>query len=272
MSNFDRTYRWNSDDVLTLDEEVTLIHVIEVGTLAAAARDGLLRTDATAEELALLVAEGQRARERYLTGNLGLVFYFANRAASRHGGTVDDLVQEGFLGLVRALDRFDPGAGVRFSTYAASWVRAAIEEAMIREMGLTRQVSRRLRRVQRIQRDLEQQHGRVVGPDEVAARLGGSTTEVEETMGRAEPLSLDAFQAEVADQRDRDAELRVWVGEQVADLPRDQRRVVRRRYGFDGRPPASRPDCADELGISKRRLRVLEDAALATLRRWHEAA
>ncbi|GAA1703188.1 sigma-70 family RNA polymerase sigma factor [Propioniferax innocua] len=270
------TYRWSQDQSLTQSEEDELIRTIEIGTLAAAALDGQLRSTATRRELGILVAEGQRARERYLTGNLGLVLYFANRAAHRFCGSVDDLVQEGFLGLVQAMERFDPDAGVRFATYASSWIRAAIDDAVRRESGLGRHTARGLRRLQRVEVELEQEQGRRPRLEELAARTGRSLTWVSEMVAHAPPLSLDDIVPDVLPGRPDpgadDRRLYAWVASAIETLPEDEGEVVRRRFGLDGEPPRSLEAVAAGLRMSKRRCRRLEQSALARLRVLPEAA
>lgn len=270
------TYRWSQDQTLTPSEEDDLIRAVEVGTLAAAALDGHLRSTATRAELGFLVTEGQRARERYLTGNLGLVLYFANRAARRFSGPVDDLVQEGFLGLVQAMERFDPDAGVRFATYASPWIRAAIDDAVRRESGLGRHTARGLRRLQRVETELEQEQGRRPRPEELAARTGRSLTWVSEMVAHAAPLSLDDIVPDVLPGRPDpgadDRRLQAWVASAIETLPEDEGEVVRRRFGLDGEPPRSLEAVAAGLRMSKRRCRRLEQSALARLRVLPEAA
>lgn len=268
------TYDWNPDDVLTPEEERTLLHDIEVGVLAAAARAGELRSDATDDELAHLIAVGEQARQRYLTGNLGLVLYFANIAGRRHGRAVDDLVQEGFLGLVRALERFDPDTPVRFATYATPWVRSAINDAIHRDTGFGRHTSRGRRHLQRIQRMLEQELGREPRLDELAQRAGRSLMWVSEMMHHAPPVSLDELVVDpvAPDAESPDDQVRAWLAQALNRLPEEQRAVLARRFGLDGAPPVAIRAAAHELGMSRRHLRMVEAIALERLRHWSAAA
>lgn len=258
-----RTYHWRTDMALTAAEEIELTDSMDAGIAAAAARQGLWAADATDAELAHLESCGQRARTEFLERNIGLVLYFANRAAPRFRGSTDELVQEGFIGLVRAADRFDGRAGVRFSTYATPWVRAAIEATIMREDGLGATIERARRRIHRAMDHLEQELDRRPTPDEIAHRMGQSREWVDEVLGRAAPVSLDQVVAVVPAP---DVGEHESVAEWLEILRPLEREVIVRRFGLAGHHSANHAQVARDLGLSRESVRLVEERALTRMR------
>lgn len=261
------SYRWDRTHTPSAVEQTDLIATMEAGLCAAAARRGDLSTDATDTELEALIEAGRRARERLLTGHLGLVFLVANRTARRETDMDrQELVQEGFLGLVQALERFDPHQGTRFSSYALPWIRAAVDEAVGAQDGWSAHVAKGRRRLWYAQSALTQELGRSASVTELAERSGRSVTWVSEMMQRggsvplAELPGLDL----VAEESDPEPEqpVRQW----LSGLSPLQRKVIEGRFGLAGADPMSLYALADQLGMSRSSVARVEQAALTELR------
>ncbi|HEY5980784.1 MAG TPA: sigma-70 family RNA polymerase sigma factor [Microlunatus sp.] len=257
--------------LLTPAEEVELALDIEAGLLAADALARDLRPhDATGEELRWLVAAGERARRRYVEANLRLVAMVARQAGQRAGLTDADLFQEGCLGLMIAVDRYDYRRGCRFATYALLWIRAFIGAASARQLGtLNLPVSRaaQLRHARGIEAVLAQELGRQPTVGEVGEALGRSRDWTSRLMTHEQPQGLD----EVGDIAAVDTELEKVLG--GVDAPVDlmtllegfERRVLELRLGFVG-DPLSYAEVSRFLGVTSNRVRRAERRALERLR------
>jgi RNA polymerase primary sigma factor len=244
--------RIGATPLLTPAEEIELAHRVERGDLAA--------------------------KERMVEANLRLVVHVAKRfVRDDHGLTLSDLVQEGTLGLVRAVEKFDPRKGFRFSTYATIWIRQAIGRA-IAEKGRTIrvpvQVDQRIRTLEKLTSEL----GREPEAHEAAERLGW--TEAEVSSVRDARLSTVSLQQPVGD-----TELgNLLAGEPGISLPGDdlsgllarlhprERRVIELRYGLGDEEPVTLAEAARRLHLRPRDIRNLEALALRKLRAAPEAA
>jgi RNA polymerase nonessential primary-like sigma factor len=247
----------------------------------------------TAEQehaFATLAREGDfGARQKMIEHNLRLVVSIARNFLNR-GVSFLDLVEEGNVGLIHALDRFEPERGLRFSTYATWWIRQAIARAVAsqaRAVRLPTHVMRELAQVQRARRHLES-GWRAVGlsrsasPDDVAHLVGKTAEEVSALMVLGEaPASLDGpvgggHEAPLAEmvsdpeavapewhvaQRELESMMDSWLD----DLSPKQRLVIERRYGLNGQDPATLDDVARELGLTRERVRQIQQEALARL-------
>ncbi|WP_152360497.1 sigma-70 family RNA polymerase sigma factor [Microlunatus speluncae] len=234
-------------DLLTAAEERELAYRIEVGALAWAERQAALRrSDATVEELLALEQAGRQARQRFVQANLGLVAGLVRACAARTGLPRDELFQEGCLGLMIAVTRFDHRRGLRFSTYAVPWIRARLGEAVQRRgsgPALPAAGVGRLRAARAAEDELVQALGRDATPAEVAARAGLDQRGYERLLAWQrigslddgdEPARLaDAGPApeEVADESEWTADRLLW---HLAPVERD---VLRQRYGLPGGEP-----------------------------------
>ncbi len=265
------------------------------GDMAAATTDSLqlflhevqrhaLLTAKEEVELAQRVERGDReARDRMVTANLRLVIAVARRYQGM-GLSLLDLIQEGVLGLIRAVDKYDWRRGFKFSTYATWWIRQGIQRALAsktREIRIPENVVELERRVLRVERELSAALGREPTEDEIATaadilperleRLRGvarAVTSLDRPVGPAEETPLgDLLPAGGAGPEEI---VTVNLGEEklreaVSALPGLERQVVALRYGMDGGEPRSLRDVARLLGLSAQRVRRIEIAALERL-------
>ncbi len=247
-----------------------------------------------AEELALArrVERGDlAAKERLVQANLRLVVHVAKRYQREdHGMALADLVQEGTIGLLRAVEKFDHRRGHRFSTYAVIWIRQAIGRA-ISDKGwpirLPETMARRLRELDRAEARLRAEHGRDPSPAELGAALGWlpeevlraralrrTTLSLHEPVGDGDAMLGELIAEEAGDAPDALAEasaLRAQVRAAVERLETRERRVVATRYGLD-EEPATVTETARRLGLRAHEVRRLEALALRKLRAAPEAA
>lgn len=260
-----------SEPLLTPQEEVRLAREIEAGVLAAEALSrGRRPHGATNEELRSLVLAGEQARTRYVRSNLRLVSMVAHQAGVRAGLPDADLFQEGCLGLMVAVDRYDYGKGCRFATYALQWIRAYVNAASARMLGtLNLPTSRatQLRHARGVEGLLAQELGRPPSSAEVAAALGRSADWTLRLLAHEHPRGLD----EVDDIGCDDADLELVLADRrpglelLGALDGLERRVVELLFGFVGEPQ-SYADVARALGLTSNRVRRAERRALERLR------
>jgi RNA polymerase sigma factor (sigma-70 family) len=221
----------------------------------------------------LVVAElGKQARRRMIEGNLRLVVSLAKRYAGK-GVSLLDLIQEGNLGLMRAIERFDHQRGHRFSTYAIWWIRQSIGRAVSDRSRLIRmpaQAYTDATRVAAVHRDLTQRLGREPTAAEVAAGACLTLARVERANAwKVRPESLDV---EESDQQIDDealvlqAALRRDLNHQLDFLDDTARTILTLRYGLTG-PPTTLEETAQQLGLAPDQIPTLEREALRTMRR-----
>ncbi|HMS46276.1 sigma-70 family RNA polymerase sigma factor [Candidatus Microthrix sp.] len=272
-------------DLLTPAGERELASAIEEGREAEAAleaADSLSRSERT--RLRMKVRSGERARQAFINANLRLVVSVAKRYQAS-GLPLLDLIQEGNLGLIRAVEKFDHHKGFRFSTYGVWWIRQFIARGIAATRTTVRLPSRTnddLLRMREAQNQIEQSLGRPPGVPELAEALDLPEDRVLDLMRvGADPVSLSASVgedggAELGDfLADPDAEAEVDnVGARL--LPQEleallevlderERTIVELRYGMDGGEPRSVVEVAEELDLSRERIRQLEHRALAKL-------
>lgn len=264
-------------DLLAATEEIELARRMEVGALAEEVLAG--RRDcpgASRAELNRLVHEGSAARERFLLANLRLVAMVSGRAARQSGLPPGDLFQEGAMGLIQAVDRFDHTQGVRFASYALPWIRSTVARSVANRFGalnLSAARAERRRHVRATWRRLTQQLGRSASAVEVAVELGQHPDGVAELLDLELPCALvdeagyiiDPPDLKAAAALDQIVETPLPLGEWVRRLPALQRRVVEMRYGF-GREPVSYQGIGAGLGLSPSTVRRIERRALQQLR------
>ncbi|GHF34749.1 RNA polymerase principal sigma factor HrdA [Streptomyces mashuensis] len=272
--------------LLSAAEEVELARRVEAGLFA---EEKLARTPDLDTQLALdldrLVVLGRMAKRRLIEANLRLVVSVAKRYIGR-GLTMLDLVQEGNLGLIRAVEKFDYARGYKFSTYATWWIRQAMSRALADQARTIRvpvHVVELINRVVRVQRRMLQERGYEPTPDEVAAQLDLSGERVSEVLRLAqEPVSLHAPVGEEDDValgdliEDGDAAspvesaafllLREHLEAVLSTLGERERKVVQLRYGLaDGRP-RTLEEIGRIFGVTRERIRQIESKTLNKLR------
>ncbi len=249
-----------------------------------------LLTPAEELRLARQVERGDlAAKTRMIEANLRLVVHVAKRfQRAGHGLSFGDLIQEGTLGLVRAVEKFDHRKGYRFSTYATIWIRQAIGRAIGdkgRAIRLPEQVGQRLRTLEREERKLAAELGRDPLPSELAdatdatlpeivelQQLRRSTVSLDEPVGDDDGTSLGDLLPDTTTY-DPDAGLLAEdMQKALAHLPARERRVIETRYGLSGAKPSTPSETAKVLRLRPRDIRHLEELALRRLRAAPELA
>jgi len=272
--------------LLTAADEVELAKRIEAGLYAAHLLESS-NTFSTVKRRALraVVIDGDRAKDHLLRANLRLVVSLAKRYTG-HGMPFLDLIQEGNLGLIRAVEKFDYAKGFKFSTYATWWIRQAISRAMAdqsRTIRLPVHLVEQVNKLQRIRREMNQALGREASHAELAQELdlteerivelidlSRDLVSLDQSVGTEDDASLGDF---IADEKSPDAEAAVEAG-----LMRDQlysvlgtldvreAAVVRMRYGLDDGQPHTLDEIGRSFKLSRERIRQIERETMAKLR------
>ncbi len=252
--------------------------------LNEAARWPLL-TAAEEVELAKRIERGDKeAKDRMINSNLRLVVSIAKKYQG-HGLSLLDLIQEGIIGLIRAVEKFDWRKGFKFSTYATWWIRQAVQRGVANKSRTIRipvHIAERETKIARAERELTAELGRAPTDSEVSQRSKISPKHVNEVRAAARAVTSldrpvgddgDASLGDLFAGEDASPEEEVTVSfehevlhKALADLPEREQRVLKLRYGLDGdRDPMSLESIGRELGITRERVRQLESAGLERL-------
>jgi RNA polymerase primary sigma factor len=272
--------------LLTAEDEVELAKTIEAGLFAEEKlTGGFPLLGAVHGDLELLVGEGVRAKQRLIEANLRLVVSIAKRYIGR-GLVFLDLIQEGNLGLIRAVEKFDYSKGYKFSTYATWWIRQAITRAIAdqaRTIRIPVHMVETINKLARIQRQLLQDLGREPSPEEIGKQMGVPAEKVREILKVSqEPVSLETPIGE-----EEDSHLGDFIEDSDAVVPIDaasfillqeqlesvlhtlsdrEKKVIQLRFGLVDGHPRTLEEVGREFGVTRERIRQIESKTLSKLR------
>ena len=277
--------------LLTAEDEVELSQRIEAGLYAEQLlKSGKPLTRAKKRDVKILAREGKAARTHLLEANLRLVVSLAKRYTGR-GMPLLDLIQEGNLGLIRAMEKFDYKKGYKFSTYATWWIRQAITRGMAdqsRTIRLPVHLVEQVNKLSRIKREMYQHLGREATYEELAEESGIPEDRIEMLMKQSrDPVSLDMPVGTdeeaplgdfIEDSEAEDAEAAVVaslrhsdIRSVLATLEQREQDVITLRYGLDDGLPRTLDQIGRQFGLSRERVRQIEREVMAKLREGQRA-
>ena len=278
--------------LLTAEEEVDLAQRIEVGLYAQSLLDDpeVKLTRANKRDYKILAREGRKARSHLLEANLRLVVSLAKRYTGR-GMPLLDLIQEGNLGLIRAMEKFDYAKGFKFSTYATWWIRQAITRGMAdqsRTIRLPVHLVEQVNKLSRIKREMYQSLGREATNEELADESGIDESKIEMLLRQSrDPVSLDMPVGAdeeaplgdfIEDAEATDAETAVVatmrhedIRDVIGSLEQREQDVIRLRYGLEDGVPRTLDQIGRRFGLSRERVRQIEREVMAKLRAGERA-
>jgi RNA polymerase primary sigma factor len=271
--------------LLTAEDEVELAKSIEAGLYAEEKlNSGFTLSAGDRADLEWLAADGVRGKQRLIEANLRLVVSIAKRYIGR-GLVFLDLIQEGNLGLIRAVEKFDYTRGYKFSTYATWWIRQAITRAIADQARTIRvpvHMVETINKLARVQRQLHQELGREATVEELAHEMGVEPERVAEIQRIAqEPVSLQSpIGEEESDLGDfiEDADavvpieaaafimLQDQLDRVLCELSEREQRIIQLRFGLSDGHPRTLEEVGREFGVTRERIRQIESKTLAKLR------
>jgi RNA polymerase primary sigma factor len=271
--------------LLTKEDEANLARTIEVGRDAGHELSSSAVTASKRRHLRMLVRDGERANHTFINANLRLVVSIAKRYQSSDMPLLD-LIQEGNLGLIHAVEKFDWRKGFKFSTYATWWIRQSIGRGIdnsSRTIRLPVHAGDQVRRLLRIRAHLEGEIGRTPTVDELADAMQLPAEVIGELLRHAtDPISLDTpigtdgdtalgdIVADLASSTPFELVAQGLMGEEIEKLlsPLDEREreILRLRYGLDRGDPRTLEEVGDVLHLTRERIRQIERQALSKLR------
>jgi RNA polymerase primary sigma factor len=271
-------------ELLTAEDETELAQTIEAGRSARAKLDAGVDDALEAARLRRLMAAGDKAKDRFLESNLRLVVSIARRYRTEHGLDLIDLIQEGNLGLIRAVEKFDWRKGFKFSTYATWWIRQAMSRAVAEKSRTVRvpiHLHDKLITVRRAAAGFLAEQGREPTPHELAEESGVDLRDVEDALKLNESVSLQSPVGEdgahlgdfVVDEDEADPSLAAEEKAVSADLLRAiqklgerERKILLMRFGFVDGVPRARAEIGKEFNLTPERIHQIEKLALTRLR------
>lgn len=271
----------NESPLLSAEEEKTLARTIARGSGASAR---FARGEMALNEKEQLEQEGNQARERMIRSNLRLVVNIAKPYGNR-GMALSDLIEEGNLGLLRAVEGFDPDMGARFSTYASWWIKQSIKRALIntvQPVHIPAYMVELIGRWKQVHIELQEELGRAPNIQEVAGRMELPEKKVrfirravraynaptQSSGGDAGQMFADMLPDQKAQSPDQailnDGESQ-RIAEMIEALDDREQTILRMRYGLDDKEPMTLKDIGAKIGLTRERVRQLESEALAKL-------
>jgi RNA polymerase primary sigma factor len=271
--------------LLSAEEEVDLAKRYEAGLIATDRLGGGASEDETLERLRRIERGGQLAKRRLVESNLRLVVSIAKRYVGR-GMLFLDLIQEGNLGLIRAVEKFDHRRGYKFSTYATWWIRQAITRAIAdqaRTIRIPVHMVETINKCVRIQRQLLQELGREPTAEEIGAimelpaervreiqRISQEPVSLEAPVGEEDDSNLGDFLEDTAAVVPADAASFLLMQEQIAGilhtLTEREQRVIELRFGMHDGRPRTLEEVGEAFGVTRERIRQIESKTLSKLR------
>ena len=277
----------HEEEILLGRKVQRLMELLEMKSELSLDNDGLAEAmDVPVKDIKKELRDGEKAKEKMVTANLRLVVSVAKKYTKRNMELLD-IIQEGTIGLVRGVEKFDPGRGYKFSTYAYWWIRQGITRAIAeksRAIRLPIHITENLNRLKKAQRELSQLNGEMPTIRQLSAELDLTEDEIKDLMCKArQPTSLEIKIGEnrdtaLIDLLEDESQLpdlllsrsciKDDIRELIKDLPEMQAAVISMRYGIgeDVLEPMSMTAIGQILNMSRDRVRTLEHKALRTLR------
>ena len=271
--------------LLTADDEVTLAKQRERGESALKQLEQGVDNPDTRDQLRQEAERGKQARDRLIQGNFRLVISIAKQYQG-YGVPFLDLIQEGNLGLMRAIDKFDFRRGFKLSTYATWWIRQAVGRAVAdygRNIRLPVHMNERLRRLYRLSQRLEQELGRKPSTEELAEEMNIPAGKIQAMLG----LSQDTLSLEMPVGEEQESELGQFIEDEISPAPDDrashellhedveealetlsprESRILRLRFGLHDGHSYTLEEVGRKFGLTRERVRQIEKHALRRLR------